>query len=394
MSKFLESFERFRNGTATEEETAIVREEISKHEAIEAYLTEQLDQAIPSAGEDMDVAAGKRIARRVRFKMVSVVLIVLFGIAALSAAAVAVCNAYYYDPNKGIGPVYGGDGQLLIDMWAFSELHSPGYMTVWAEAWRDGPGSYEVRIRQNSLFTGLQETASERIVRGRVLGNDDRTPNDYWHFPIGNAFGYREGSVLRVDEDGTEYRAPAAEDLAWQIEALGELPASSRAAVYVTFAHDLPLEAFAELYHVWNSQVGFLYAAVTSADGYMPNTVGFSPDGSGIVLENGPEEYPYFQLSGHYEELQSDPAAAWEQHFRAIVSYLAGRSQFLETMASVNGISPNYYNEVLDYIDQNGMQIYGVLITGSAADIRSFLESEDYLDFYVDGVRLSVLSNS
>lgn len=393
MSEFLERFKRFKEGTATQEEAALVHEEIERHEAIEEYLAQVLDEAEPDdITTDTNVSAGRRITRKIHLKIIGVVLAALLILSAAGATAVAIINQHYYNPNSGISPIYGGDGQLLIDMWAFSELHSPGYTTTWAEAWRDGPGSYEVRIAQNNLFTGAQEIASERIVRGTLLGANDPTPGSYWHFPIGNAFGYREGSVVRVDENGVHCRYPAPEDLKRQLDALQELPSSSRAAVYVTFKEDLSLADFAAMQQQWGGSVDFPYAAVESADGYIPNTIGFSSTGAGILLENTPEGYPYFQLIGHHEESEDNLPAIWEQHFHSMVSYLAGRSQFLDTMASVNGISTRYYNEVLDYINQNGVQIYGVLVSGSANDVLGFLDSTEYLDFYVNDVRLSILA--
>ena len=392
MSKFLDILERFKNGAATDEEVAIVNEEIEKHAAIEEYLAEEFENTMPDTPDNDDDGAGKRIARKVRFRIVGSVLIALLVIGALAAMVVYACNSFYYDPNKGIEEIYGGDGQLLIDMWVFNELHSPEYTTMNAEAWRDSPGCYQLRISQTNLFTGREEILTERIVRGEAVMANDRAISGYWRFPIGNAFGYREGGVVYIDENGTEHRNSTEEMLQELIDEIKLLPASSRVEVYITFEHDLTLDEFAQFKNKWSDDLWFLYAAVLSREGYIPNTLGFSPDGGGIMLETLPSEYPYMQLFNHYDELQTDPAYVWEQHFRSLLNHLIDRPQFLEALANINGISPHYYKEVLEYIDQNGMLVYGALISGTGEDVLSFLENEDLADFYVSDVRLSALS--
>jgi len=392
MSKFLDIFERFKSGTATDEENAIVHDEIEKYTVIEEYLAEEFDRALPEATDVDNTSAGKRIARKVRFKIIGTVLISLLVVAALYTAVVYLCNNYFYNPNQGIAEVYGGDGQLRLDMWAFNSLHSPEYTTMYAEAWRDGLGSYQLRIDQHNLFTGRLEVVSERIVRGEAMSKDDRILNGYWRLPIGNAFGYREGTMSWIDETGVSHSTPMEEIFKGQIDELRILPESSRVSAYVTFEKDMTLEEFAQLHDEWSGDVWFLYAAVESREGYIPNTLGFSPDGGGIIMESLPPDFPYLQLSNHYEELQTDPAYVWEQHFRALLGHLISRPQFLETLVPVNGLSPQYYEQVLDYIDENGMEVYGSLISGSAEAVLSFLESESLSDFYVNDVRLSVLS--
>ncbi len=392
MNGFLNIFERFKAGAATEEESALVREELGKFEAIEEYLAERFEQAaqgspIPPVSDEAEAAAGKRIARKIRVKIFCAVVAVLAVLGLAAAAAVAAVNNYYYDPNRGIEPVFRDDGQLALDMWAFTELHSPGYSLYGAEALRNAPGCYDVRFQHANVFTGEQKTSSARIVRGKNTSLESFSISGYLNLPAANAFGYREGSLLRGEDDGTVHSTPFPEVLKRQMEALKELPPSSRAAVYVTFANDMPIAEFEQHCEKWSGNLSFDYAAVVCDDGYISNTVGFSPVGGGVIFENTPEGYPFFQLIGG----DADNAAAWEQHFRSLVRYLSDRPQFLESMVSINGISAGDYEEISEYIDKNGVQIYGALISGKADGVLAYLENESLLDFYVQDVRLSVL---
>lgn len=389
MHVFRDLLERYKNGTATLEESACVREEIEKHEAISNFLADEFNENLPSMEEADDMLSAKSLSRKVNFKLFRTVLFVVLSISVLAAAVIGGCNLYFYNPNQGIQPVYGGDGQLLVDMMAFTELHSPGYSTYWAKAWRDGPGAYQVRIRQQNLFKGETESHSERIVHGNTLGNDSDMPNDYWHFPLLNAFGDREGKFT-YEENGNQV-TPSAEGQAETLKSLAQLPDSCRAAVYVTFSNDLTLEQFADLYQKWNGKLTFYYVAVVSDDDYMASTIGFSPDSSGTVLEeNTPDEaeYPYFQLL-RASGAEAERAEIWSKHFDSLLRYMSGRARFLDAMASVNGINAEYYRKVLDYVNENGMHIYGVLISGNVREVREFLTQEAYYDFYVSGVRLS-----
>lgn len=391
--KFRERLERLKAGEATGEEAELIRCEIDKYEAIGDYLAEQFEEILPEGMGAEEQAEVKKLARRVKLRLLCSVAAVLLAAAALAWMAVAACNRYYYDPNKGIAPIYGGDGQLMLDMSAFTELHSPGYDTNAAEAWRDGPGCYQVRIWQSDCFRGTQQISAERIVRGEVRTNTDYTPNTYWNFPLGNAFAARSGAVRWVDDRGGEHAGMVPGTAEWQREALEALPKSSQAAVYVTFSKDVTLEEFARMKEKWDARgISFQYAAVVSADAYLGTVVGFVPESAGVIPENTPEEeYPYFELHYYGKELAADPAKVWEAHFRSLVSYLADRSQFLTAMAAVNGIGAEYYRELLNYIDEKGVKIYGALIYGGAAETLRFLDEEKPMEFYVNDVRFSVL---
>lgn len=390
MRDFRDSFERYKNGTATEEEAAQIQEEVAKHEAIEEYLAGEIDRMPLPIPDESGVSAGKRISRKVRLKICGMVLLVLAVTALLVAAGMFACNQYFYNPNEGIEPVFGGDGQLLLDLWAFNELHSPEYSTTAAEAWRESPGCYQVRIYQTNILSGKQEISFDRIAYGKVQINGEHAPNEYWRFPLMNAFGYRQGNMIHVDETGKAI--PQTGFLLEQTEALTALPDSCQVSVYVTFREDMELQEFAKFYAEWNDRIHFLYNAVLVHDGYTSNTVGFSPAGYGIILQNTPEEYPYFQLTNHDGELEKDPASAWEKHFRDLLHYLIERPGFLEAMTPVNGINNQYYQDILNYIDHNGIKTYGALLNGNVVGIREFLETEQPVDFYVTDVRISVLS--
>lgn len=396
---FREELERMQRGELSAEEQERLLAEVEKQEAINEYLALRFDQEFPPPEAEVSVALkneSRRINRRIHLRLMGYALLSVAVIAASLALGIWYCDQAFYNPNEGIAQTYGGDGQFMADLAAFTELHSPGYVVSAADATRDGPGSYSLRIRQNDLFTGRELTTTERLVRGQLLGAGDSDVRDYWRFPVANAFGYRRGIIIWVDENGVEHRTPDPEQLAIQKEALAELPSSSQAAVFVTFSKDLTLSEYAKFWR--KSQLAQLYpayAAVVTEDDYLSDLLGFEPCGTGVLMKNPPdqEKYPYFELGGNMDALQNDPAPVWESHFRSLLSYLSEREEFLESMAAVNGISPWTYREALSYIDQNGIKVYGTLIHGGAQQILQLLEQDIVSDFYISDVRLSILSH-
>ena len=392
MSKFIESLEKVKNGTATDEEMSMVQSEIQKHEAIEEYLEMQFQDT--HIGElivhDDNVIDTKKISRKIRLRLIRTVLIVLIVIALIIGGIIAIVNEKYYNPNDGIKPVYGGDGQLLLDMRVFSELHTPGYITNAAEAWRDGPGSYQLKIQQYDLFLGTTETIYERLVRGKISGKGENYVSDYLDLADVNTLSYAEWQRINLDEQENEQRYHSADDLGNQLNELKQLPVSSQAAVYVTLSSNISLEQFHELYSEWGDKIDFCYAAVKGTDGFIFPTVGFDPSGGvGIVMENVPDNFPYLQLTGRLDRLEVD-VDIWEKHFNSLIEYMSERGPFIDAMASV--ASEEYYKEIADYIDANDMNIYGVLIHGNTKDVVSFIDQIEPYDFHVDNVSLSYLS--
>lgn len=392
MDAFQKHLERYKKGTATPEEAAQVREEIEKHEAISNFLTEEFSEQLLSPKGEGQLLSASAISHKVNVKLFRTLWLVILSLVVLAAAIVLGCNLYFYNPNRGIPETdYGGSGQLLVDMMAFSELHSPGYTTSSADAQWDGPGSYQVRFQQENLFDGTLETNFVPVVRGKVnilyLSSDD-----YLHLPYGNAFSYEGGSSFYVNENGSmKQERPSREDQQNNIKALTQLPDSSQASVYVTFPKALPLSRFSDVYQKWTGRTRFLYAAVTSNDNFTSNIIGFVPDPSGAVLaDNHPdkEKYPDFQLYSASDK-KEDNVTMWTTHFDSLLRYMTTRSSFINAMTYVNGISAEYYQNVLDYVNKYGIEIYGVLITGNVKDVLEFLDQVPYFDFFVSGVRLS-----
>lgn len=415
---FKEMFRRYKEGTASPEEIEMVEEELEKFELLEDYAVEQMEeerldmQALLSESDGKEI---RGITKKVNRKLLKSITISFLTVAVMLLLAGPVCSSVFYNPNRGLQESYGGDGQFFIDTAVFTELHSPGYRTNWARAVPGFPGSYQVEIRQSSLFRGREETFSGKLVRGRMAGSDtaltgyysnivNRTGSvleTYWNFPPMNAFGRKMGIFCEVDDDGNNVYQQPREEINGQLEQLRELPSSSWAAAYITFDEEMSLDDFSALYRKWameQDDLDIIYAAVKGSEPeYNTNVVGFEPGGTGVFLEAGayPEEkYPFLRPS-MAEEAESERRTEeiWEKHFMSMLQYMADRPQFLQAMANVNGINQEYYGEIASYVKEHGIRVFGVMLQGNVNRIISFTEQENVDGLYVEDVKLSVLSH-
>ena len=394
--EFRELIKRYKAGEATPEEMEQVKREIEKYELLSDYVMEQMENEKPGTLLNPPGRAElKAVKRHVSRKIYICIGIVFLLVALAGAGVVTFADKHYYDPNLGYGETYGGDGQFLVDTAAFTELHFPGYVTNWADAERVGVGSYEIRIRQYNWSQNKDDNFTGRIVRGKVVGAPNALEG-YWHFPATNYFGYKTGLIAWKDEKGNLQWSQSQDQIDYQVNAIKELPQSSRVSAYVTFRKDLTLEQLAELTGKYkeSASLDFAYAAVRSTERGM-NVVGFEPSGMGVLIEGKPdqEKYPYFDLANYHAELEKDPAKVWQGHFETLLRYLADRPQFLQVMADVNGIDAAYYQNILAYVKKNGVNIYGVLVLGSAQDVLKFSQEEWVDGIQVSDVKLSVLAH-
>lgn len=386
--KFSEKLNAYQKGTLSEDEAKEIAKEIERHESISSYLADELDEKFSPSEEDFIESALdlKKISRKVNFKIARLVVLLLFLVFILVFSIFKFSDWYYYDPNEGIASQYG-NGQFFLDTMVFTELHFPGYITSYGEAMNQGLGKYQIQIGQQDTFSGQIVQYSDQIIRGHIPKHIE----DFWKFPYANAFSDKTGSMVHVLEDGSEQSKQPEEEKAYYLTNLQSLPESCLASTFFSFDQELTLEEFADLHQKWNSDIYFSYVAIRNRDGDIPTVIGFEPSGSGTILEKNTlseKEYPYLQLANYQNEWEANPAEIWEIHFKTLLTYMKNHPDYLKVMGAVNGIDVNYYQDVLDYIDANGMMVYGVLVHADITNTLLFEAQENVSSIFVKDVKL------
>ena len=150
---FKSIFEKYKNGTATEEEIKIIEDEIEKNELINDYLSEKIFEKIDKI--DIGVEDTKGIKKAVNKKLRKInflsVLSVLLAFLCINYLILPAYNSLFYNPSVKLTNEFN-QNKLFIDMSAFTELHFPGYTTSEAEVEALGLGKYDVRINQENTF--------------------------------------------------------------------------------------------------------------------------------------------------------------------------------------------------------------------------------------------------
>lgn len=381
--KFSEYIDKLKRGTLTPEEEEFVKGEIEKHETISDYVYEQEEQEFSKASVlETNIGEVKKINNYVNKKILRKIVLFVLAVIILGLVINFSMNMLYYNPNKGYSTsIKGGDGQLYIDASAFTELHFPGYEVEYAEAKAKGFGSYEVSITQKNVLSEKEEIYKDKIVMGKIQGVGD-IRKSFWKFPFGIAFD-------------TGNQAPND----FELDRIKELPKSARVSAYVGFKNTLTLKEIEELdkkHALW-----FNYVAVKTGERLPDSTVsspvvtGFIPSDGGTTTEEckvPQDEYPFFTMYNHQKEIDANKVKVWEQHFKSRLKYMLDRPEFISTMGFGKGINKDFYKNTLEYINKNGVHVYGVHVEGKVNDILEFVRDSNVRRFDLSGAVLSYLS--
>ncbi len=398
--KFHELLERYKNNTATEEEIRLVEEELEKNELINDYLSEHLLENLNEKKESEEaasVAESQSIKKAVDRKFLKIVVVsvaaaaLLFG--ALKFVALPLYDKAFYNPNEGYTSEW--NSALFLDVCAVTELWFPGYITSFAQAESLGMGKYDITISLWNSFNGGDEVFTNRLVRGRL----EKTPSDFWHFPISNAFYERNSSDVVVETDGTESQwVQTEEEKSYYLDELKKLPETTEASVFFSFQEDIPLADYCERVKEYDN-LYFNWVAVRSNNKpYHGNPIGFSPSSSGVIIEEGTlpvAEYPCFELANcdFNTDLGGYSSQDLETHFKTLLKYASQRQDFLSAFCAVNAAgSGNNYLDILDYVEKNGIKTYGVLVHGNRDAILDFAKEDIIHTIFINNVKLSKLS--
>lgn len=387
-----ELLKKYRQGQTTEEETRRIEEDIEKFEAISVYLEETLEEE--RTGLEIEEADAKDI-RRIKGKVNRKVFFYSFSGAAVLIAIILlinlICSQIFYNPNKGIREIYGGDGQLMFDLSVYTEMHNPGYIVNQAHAEPDWFGKYGLSVTWGRLFTGEEEKAYINLVRGKVKesGNVERS---FKGTSIYHAIGTKLGMVIYEGKDDTSMDLAKAE-LQNQQEHIAALPESAYLAVNITFPEAKTVEEmlkFADQYQ----DVSIIYNYVESKTGALQMN-GFGFERAGIIPDQTEEinqKYPYLWTLG--EDMDSgDRAEKWTLHYESMLKYLSERGEFIDMMTdAVSGWSSVDYKEELETVKKEGIHIVGMQIHGKRQDILDIIASGEIDGMDILDVKVSEYS--
>lgn len=386
---FKSIFEKYKNGTATEEEIKIIEDEIEKNELINDYLSESVFEKIDKI--DIGVEDTKGIKKAVNKKLRKInflsVLSVLLVFLCINYLILPAYNSLFYNPSGKLTNEFN-QNKLFIDMSAFTELHFPGYTANEAEVEALGLGKYDVRINQENTFTNENTVFSGKVVRNKLVTQN----NNLYIFPAINIFyDIDNKSVMYEEEDDSYIYGQSKEDRELLISKVKELPKGSIISSYISFNNDLSIDELKALQEKYEFKARWV--AVRTNEIYTSTKIGFDPIGSGVVLDKGTisqEVYPHFELANSAKSLRYKTETL-ETHFKTLLKYMSSRDDFIETFFNVNGMSTLMYSEALKYVEANGVKIYGILLYSDVETFLNLYQDENIYTISIDNAKFSVL---
>ncbi len=194
---------------------------------------------------------------------------------------------------------------------------------------------------------------------------------------------------------------------------------------FSVFDYKLPMEALKEMYGnnyvstllVFNSNkslldywrirqtydLDFKWLAVdTGVDskGTYNRYLGFNPDvsdGMSGADELDRVKYPFFDLREmfdtkpeeiHGKSYPEKMAYYYEQHFKTLLKYMIDSEEFVAIYDLVPNRKGNY-EDAFEYVEENGMSFYAMLVFGEAEELIKMIESEDIYSIDINDVKVS-----
>jgi hypothetical protein len=372
---FRDLLEKYQNDTATEEEKRIIEAEIEKSRLIKEYL-EIVDEneSLDFKFEEETYDEMKQIKNEVRKKkatmIISSVAVVFILLAAFRLILTPVLNSFYYNPNQHTYSDYTVD--LGAKLATYTELHFPTIITSGVNFSATGIGSYTFSLYQYDTFKGHSNTISGDIKRSSLTLNEA-----FWEYPSVNLFSratYPFGNV------------PVGEDT---LEKLKSLPPYSYLKAYISFDRDISMEEIAQLINETNDSGLYIsWVAIRNAEMDIQRLplIGFEPSGGGPIFDKINEKYPHYEISEFKSASSTVDDSVYENHFRDLIQFQLDHLSFLN-MIERNHFN-EYYQSVKDYIDQNGIYSYGIVVQGDPKSIIDLTNKVNISDIYVEDIKM------
>lgn len=408
---FKEKLKRYNEGTATPEERLFVETELEKYESIEEYYAGDLmDQFVSedSFDEEKSNEQGakniqKVVNRRLRnVVLISVLVVVLLYLLVFYGIS-GIANRIGYNPGAISQPAeeYEQRTDFHYGMTAYVSLNMPGYaLGDTASVLPEGFGKYELGYSLNNLFTNEQQLHLMNISRNRLtlahegIFNHSNRFGDFRgfnriYFPFSD---YEDEGARELVEDYMERNNDITLDY------LNELNSLSYISMSIVFEEDLTMSEFHALRETY-TDLDFKWVGIRTtepgqrwAEDQPMSLVGFNPnfnDEPSFSSRPDPEAYPYFYLSDVMTDEGAIPADEfpnyYEKHFTSRLQYLSEQEAFIELFDSYPN-KVNFYKDALNYLDEEGIETYGVLVYGTAADLLESVEDLPYETLYIDEV--------
>lgn len=378
---YRELLERYKEGLVSEEEKQSIEHDIERYEAIEEYLSEDIDiefNNLSGAREgeqpNEETIKIKRSVnsrlRRVVYTSVAIVLGILIGIFYVISPLI---DSYFYNPAK--ATIGKNTSDINFDLYALTELNMPGHSLssdVYVD--RKGFGKYDIGFFRTNLFTLEKNYVTTKIMRGKRVRNYTEIIND---------IGFNYFTDVRYPAVSSEQISKKKQRI---MEHIMQLNPVSYLSANLIFEKDLTMEELRKLEEKY-PDIDFIWAGIRTApdDKKATDLIGINLIKSNTIItreESVEEKYPAFHIlewlvnpSGHQGSHMSLEAKAYELHYISLLKYMIDRKEAAKVLDSSSN-RLEFYKSALNYAENNGTKTFGVLVYTNSKDLIKLVENE------------------
>lgn len=299
----------------------------------------------------------KQLKKSLRRRNAAIILTSLVLAAALLLGAVYVVTpaleTLYWDPEiSNYGDEFTTDLELALS--AYGQVFCPRMNIAEVTSKRTGFATYDLTISHWDGARGGRPTYTyATLTRGEL-----ELPEGFFWNTSANIFDRASHPIYTMDE---EFKRS-------QRETLESLPEYIDLEVAVSFPEDMDMEQLLAFVREWDEAL-VLWIGIRNApeDQQLYPLTGMAPFMGGYVREIANNYYPDFEITNGYT------AEILQQHFISLLTFLKDQEDAGRGVGYTNG--QNYYENVLSYVEENGVKTYGCMIVGPSEMFLKMLDS-------------------
>lgn len=317
-----------------------------------------MDWEVPAPPEELDRVRKSIRKRNWKLIITSIVLAAVLLTGTVYGIIPAV-ERLYWDPYD--CTTAEGVSDLNLVLSAYTELFQPGWEIGIVSGGRTGFASYDLSITRYDIAKA-EYTYMTASLNKNQLGWDYRFTSER---PAMNLFDRASYPFYPMQDDERELA----------LEKLSQLPDYVTVEAAISFAEDLDMEQVLTFQD--NHSIPITWVAIRNAplDDQKFPLCGIDPFSGGAIYFEVNEKYPQFSIdtSGNLNFVYTGDIL--EQHFKSLLQFSsdqleAGRG------AQVYGGDRNYYTEVLEYVEENGIYSYGCVVYTTPTKLLELLEND------------------
>ena len=380
---FKTAIEHYQNGTATEEERLWVEEELDKFLLLEALVREDAPAGMPPEQEESAdfQSIRRRLRKRSVLQIVTSVLLTLALLLGILRLGIPAAESLYWGPEDSSFGTEVSDLTILVDTYA--NLFCPDMAITSVSGTRTGFASYSLELE----YIPAREYPDPAYGQGTLEKGRLSIPENFWPtVPKNRIHSYPLDKY----------------NWAHTVDRLTQFPEYIRVGAFVSFAEDISMHAlltFREELTKDNgdkllAQTAYYWTAIrcyedTEENYHLPHC-GLGTGGYVYAKEMN-LSYPNFDGS-RYPEDDYGYSVGSTTYTKQLETQFHSQLTFMRDMCrNGQGIGElEFYENALDYIDENGIQAYGCFIVCSPQSLLEIMEMENISGVFIEDFWLGI----